>query len=202
MRNGHLIIFKLKINAGGCDYLFVSRITVFLRNIQNGEFVILFIFMKYKRLTTEELKALEPEFVHFLAAAQITGADWDKMKREELSKAEELIEVFSDMVYEKVMSKIRYLEYREKKTLNIFHCTDEQIILVGLRVNEHSPVDLTADDVFAQWNEHATNNAVNIIKTERVYQKERGIEIFELLQSGCYITDDRLFTVLKGMISK
>lgn len=158
--------------------------------------------MKYKRLTTEELKALEPEFVHFLAAAQITGADWDKMKREELSKAEELIEVFSDMVYEKVMSKIRYLEYREKKTLNIFHCTDEQIILVGLRVNEHSPVDLTADDVFAQWNEHATNNAVNIIKTERVYQKERGIEIFELLQSGCYITDDRLFTVLKGMISK
>lgn len=152
--------------------------------------------MKYKRLTTDELKELEPEFIHFLAAAQITGADWDKMKKNELSKAEELIEVFSDMVYEKVLSKIQYLEYREQKTLNIFRCSEDHITLVGLRVNEHSQLDLTADDVFAQWSEH-NHNAVNIIKTERPYQKERGIEIFELLQSGCYITDERLFNILK-----
>jgi hypothetical protein len=155
--------------------------------------------MKYKRLTPEELKALEPEFVHFLAAAQITGADWEKMKKNELSKAEELIEVFSDMVYEKVLSKIRFLEYREQKTLNIFNCTEEQITLIGLRVNEHSALDLTADNVFEQWNEN-NSNAVSIIKTERPYQKERGIEIFELLQSGCLITDERLFDILKGMM--
>jgi hypothetical protein len=156
--------------------------------------------MKYKRLTTEELKELQPEFVHFLAAAQITGPDWEKMKKNELPKAEGLIEVFSDMVYDKVMRKIEFLEYREKKTLNIFHCTDEGIILVGLRVNEHSSLDLTADNVFSQWTESNTS-AVNVIKTERVYQKERGIEVFELLQSGCFITDERLFNLLKGMIN-
>ncbi len=155
--------------------------------------------MKYKRLTTEELKELEPEFVHFLAAAQITGADWDKMKKNELSKAEELIEVFSDMVYDKVMNKIKFLEYREQKTLNIFHCADEHITLVGLRVNEHSNLDLTAADVSSQWSEsHA--NSVNVVKTERPYKAERGLEVFELLQNGCLITDDRLFNVLKGMI--
>lgn len=155
--------------------------------------------MKYKRLTADELKELEPEFIHFLAAAQITGADWEKMKKNELSKAEELIEVFSDMVYEKVLSKIKFLEYREQKTLNLFYCSEEQITLVGLRVNEHSQIDLTADDLFSQWNED-NSQAISIIKTERPYRKERGIEIFELLQSGCYITDDRLFTVLKGMV--
>lgn len=155
--------------------------------------------MKYKRLTNEELKELQPEFVHFLAAAQITGLDWDKMKKNELTKAEELIEVFSDMVYDKVMSKIKFLEYREKKTLNIFYCTDEHITLVGLRVNEHSSLDLTAADVSSQWSEsHA--KAVNVIKTQRAYQKERGVEVFELLQSGCLITDDRLFNVLKEMV--
>ena len=39
--------------------------------------------MKYKRLTTDELQALEKEFVHFLASAQITGQDWIKMKEKE-----------------------------------------------------------------------------------------------------------------------
>jgi hypothetical protein len=155
--------------------------------------------MKYKRLTTEELNALEPEFINFLAAAQITGPDWDKMKKKELSKADELIEVFSDMVYEKVLSKIKFLEYREKTTLNIFNCKEEQIELVGMRVNEHSQLDLTATDISSQWSEsHA--NAVNIIKTERPYSKERNLEVFDLLQSGCLITDDKLFTILKKMI--
>lgn len=155
--------------------------------------------MKYKRLTTEELKELQPEFVHFLAAAQITGPDWDAMKKKELSKAEELIEVFSDMVYEKVMGKIKFLEYREKKTLNIFNCLEDRIVLVGLRVHDHSMLDLTAEDVFSQWTE-SNASAVNVMKTERSYQKERGVEVFELLQSGCLITDDRLFNILKDMI--
>jgi hypothetical protein len=155
--------------------------------------------MKYKRLTTEELKELEPEFVHFLAAAQITGPDWDKMKKNKPSQAEELIEVFSEMVYEKVLGKIKFLEYREKKTLNIFDCGETQITLVGLRVHEHSDLDLTSPDIFTQWNE-SHSNAVTVIKTERNYQKERGLEVFELLQNGCYITDDHLFTILKGMI--
>lgn len=155
--------------------------------------------MKYKRLTTEELKELEPEFINFLAAAQITGPDWDKMKKNELSKAEELIEVFSDMVYEKVLSKIKFLEYRDITTLNIFNCVEDKIILVGLRVNEHSQLDLTASDISSQWREsHA--NAVNVIKTERPYHKERGLEVFELLQNGCWITDDRLYNVLSGMV--
>ncbi|HRG52183.1 MAG TPA: DUF6495 family protein [Bacteroidia bacterium] len=155
--------------------------------------------MKYKRLSTEELKELEPEFINFLAAAQITGPDWDKMKKNELVKAEELIEVFSDMVYEKVLSKIKFLEYRDITTLNIFNCVDDKIILIGLRVNEQSQLDLTASDISSQWSEsHA--NAVTVIKTERPYNKERGLEVFELLQSGCLITDDKLYRVLDAMV--
>ena len=155
--------------------------------------------MKYKRLSTEELKELEPEFINFLAAAQITGPDWDKMKKNELVKAEELIEVFSDMVYEKVLSKIKFLEYRDITTLNIFNCVEDKIILVGLRVNEHSLLDLTASEISSQWSEsHAY--AVTVIKTERPYNRERGQEVFELLQNGCLITDDRLYNILSAMV--
>lgn len=153
---------------------------------------------KYKRLSTEELEALEKEFINFLSSMQITGPDWEKMKNKELEKAEELIMVFSDVVYDKVLSKIKFLEYRDSKTLNIFNCMPDKIILVGLRVKEHSPLDLTASDLFSQWNQN-NSNAVNIIKTEKNYIKERAIEIFELLQNGCLITDDTLFNLLNIM---
>ena len=74
---------------------------------------------KYKCLTADELQNLEKEFINFLASAQITGSDWEKMKKDEVEKVEELIAVFSDLVYEKVLSKIKFLEYRDTKTLNI-----------------------------------------------------------------------------------
>lgn len=155
--------------------------------------------MKYKRLTVEELQQLEKEFVHFLSSAQITAQDWEKMKMNEPEKVEELIDVFSDLVYDKVMSKMKYLEYREKKTLNIFHCLDDKIILIGVRVKEHSHLDLTAPDVFAQWNNNHAGS-VDVIRTERKYLNERGVEVFELIQSGCLITDDRLFNLLTEMV--
>jgi hypothetical protein len=152
---------------------------------------------KYKRLTADELQALEKEFINFLASAQITGADWEKMKKNEKEKVEELIAVFSDLVYEKVLSKIKFLEYREPKTLNIFNCTDDKIILVGLRVKEHNSLDLTSPELFTRWSENNAN-AVHIIKSEKNYVKDRGVEVFELLQSGCLITDEKLFNLLMG----
>lgn len=151
--------------------------------------------MKYKRLNPEELQALENEFVNFLASAQITGSDWVKMKAKELSKAEELIDVFSDVVYDKILRKIKYLEYRDAKTLNIFYCADDRIMLAGMRVKEHSQLDLTSPNFFNKWKEENLT-MVNIVKSEKPYVKEREEEVFELLQSGCLITDEKLFNAL------
>lgn len=154
--------------------------------------------MQYKRLSPEELQVLEKDFVTFLAHAQITGPDWEKMKRNELEKAEELIDVFSDVVYDKVLRKINYLEYREPKSLNIYKCGADKIELVGLRVNEHSSLDLTGENVFSQWTE-ANNASVSVVRTEKKYDKEREHEVFEMLQTGCLITDDKLFNVLSKL---
>ncbi len=97
------------------------------------------------------------------------------------------------------MDKMKYLEYRDEKTLNIFNCLEDKIVLIGLRVKEHSHLDLTAGDIFTQWNKSSAS-AVNVIKTEKAYMKERRLEVFELLQNGCLITDDRLFKLLAEML--
>ena len=153
--------------------------------------------MKYKRLTVEELKALEQDFIHFLASAQITGQDWEKMKLKEIEKAEELIDVFSDVVYDKILRKIKYLEFRDAKTVNIFYCAEDKIYLAGIRMSEHSDFDLTSNDLATKWMEE-NSATVKVVKTERKYVKERELEVFELLQAGCLITDDRIFKLLKG----
>ncbi len=154
---------------------------------------------KYKRLSNSELQGLEHEFINFLSSLQITGPDWEGMKKNETEKAEELIVVFSDLVYDKIVSKIKFLEYRDAKSLNIFNCMDDKITLVGLRVKEHSSLDLTAPDILSQWSKNISS-AVNVIKTEKNYKQERGIEIFELLQNGCLITNDKLYNLLCEMI--
>lgn len=154
--------------------------------------------MKYKRLGNEELQGLEKEFIHFLSSAQITGSDWEKMKVAEPLKAEELIEVFSDMVYDKVLGKIQYLEYRDEKMLTIFYCKEDKIILAGIVVREGSALNLMTPGVFKTWNKENAGE-VNILKSERTYLKERKMEVFELLQTGCLITDDYLFNLLNGI---
>ena len=153
--------------------------------------------MKYKRLTAEELAVLEQDFIHFLSSAQITGQDWEKMKKEESAKAEELIEVFSDVVYDKVLGKIQFLEFRDERTINIFHFGPDKIRLAGFRVKDNSKLDLTKENVLEQWKEH--HGSVNVIKTEKEYSSGREIEIFEMLQSGCMITDDQLFKLLNEL---
>jgi len=42
--------------------------------------------MRFRRLTTEELEQLEEDFVHFLAASQITAKDWEKLKEKNEAK--------------------------------------------------------------------------------------------------------------------
>ena len=155
--------------------------------------------VKYKRLSTEELNALEKEFINFLSSMQITGADWQKMKIRENIKAEELITVFSDLVYDKVLKKIKFLEYRDAKTLNIFNFLENKISLIGIRVKDQSSLNLTSDDIFSQWTE-SNLSSINLIKSEKNYTKERELEIFELLQTGCLITDDKLYNLLMEMV--
>lgn len=155
--------------------------------------------MKYKRLSIEELQVLEKDFIQFLASAQITGPDWEKMKKEEPAKADELIDVFSDVVYDKVLNKIKYLEHREAKSLNVFCFGETSVRLVGLRVKEKSALDLTAEDVLIQWNDAAANS-VTAVSSEKKYGVDKQTEIFEMLQTGCLITDERLFNAISAML--
>ena len=160
--------------------------------------------MKYRRLTLEELKELEKEFTQFLAAQNIQPEDWQTMKQEEPDRVEQLIEQFSDIVFDKVLGKIEYLEHRTAKELKIFHFREDQIELAGLAVDPNNEsIDLTDQQVIDQlardFDSIAGEGDVKIFTSAKPYTKDKKEEIFELSESGCYVVDGKLFETLKEL---
>lgn len=153
-------------------------------------------FMKYKRLSNEELQELEPEFVNFLATNQITADDWVALKASNMDRVNQLIDVFSDMVFENVLKKIKYVEHVTRQDWMVFHCKEEGLHMIGIQLSDESGLDLTDPDFFQHWNEAPDSIGITMYSKEQSYAEEREKVIFQLLESGCSIAEERLFNTL------
>jgi len=148
--------------------------------------------VKYRRLSTPELEELKDEFIKFLAANTVTGPDWVKMKKEEAPKAEAMIDTFSDLVMQKVLEKIEYIEHRESKTWWMFHCKMESIIMLHITSKEGVDIDF----LDAESMKKIEDVPVSLHRAEKAYNTTREQEVFDMLQKGCVITDDQIFKIL------
>lgn len=157
--------------------------------------------MKYRRLAVDELKELEPEFIRFLAANSIPGPDWEKMLKSSPDKANQFIDQFSDIVMERTLKNIKYLEYRTKDDIKVFNCKEDNIVLMGLMIDGESPIDLRKDlqvaEMVASLNQ--SNATLKTYRAEKTYSKEREVELFEMLENGCMITNEKLFDSIKNL---
>ncbi len=158
--------------------------------------------MKYRRLTKEELAELEQEFVRFLAANSVTADDWQKLKEEKPEKAEGLIDIFSDIVFERTLSEAEYLEFKTPKDLKTFHFKKEKVTLNGLKVEGPSNLDFTQDispeQMLGQLK--LSGAQLKLYTAEKEYRKEREQEIFDLMERGALISrDGALFKTLESL---
>ncbi len=159
--------------------------------------------MKYRRLTNEELEQLEPNFVRFLAAQSITGPDWTTIKTVNPARAEELIGQFSDVVIEKTLHNVEYLEYKEKQDIKTFHCDTDKIIMFGLIAEGQTDLDFTSNEQPVEMMNKMQKSGVNlkIYTAQKAYKNnDRMAEIFRMLESGCKISPDgTMFKTLRGL---
>ncbi len=154
--------------------------------------------MKYRRLNSQELQELEAQFIRFLASNTVTAEDWKKLKETDLPKAEKLIVLFSDIVFQQTLEKINFLEHRTPNELQIFSCLPDQIKLRGLRVEGQSDIDFTRNDSPEQMMQQLqTSNAeLQIYRAEKTYKKTREMELFEMMEQGCRISKGDMYKVL------
>lgn len=146
---------------------------------------------KYRNLTTEELKTFEKEFVEYLIVNGIVAEDWERIKVEETDKAEKIIDLFSDVIFEGVMRKVAFMEIRTKGYVQAIQCLQDKMIMVVLTANDES-IDLS------NFNGNVTYTAeqVSLHQGEKKYDKQREIELFDLTEKGYQISEGSLFKSL------
>lgn len=158
--------------------------------------------MKYRRLVSDELAELETEFIQFLASNTITGPDWEVLKRDRPQQAEELIDMFSDIVFEKVLGRINYLEITTPKDIRTFSCGEEIIKMNGIRIIGETNVDFTqtGDPQTMMAQAQQSGATLQAYSGEKAYQPNRSEELFGLMQQGALISPDgHLFNTLESL---
>ena len=148
--------------------------------------------MRFRRLSLDELKELHEEFIQFMSSNGVTGDDWKKIKEEEYDKAEKLIEIFSDIVIEKSLTQINYLEKREPQNVLFFNFKASEIELIGISSNDPD-IDFTDDTTIKSLSDGSLKTDFETFKSTKKIDKNREDEIFSMLENGCLISSGRIF---------
>ncbi|MBT3741135.1 hypothetical protein SAMN04487762_1690 [Polaribacter sp. Hel1_33_78] len=155
--------------------------------------------MKYRQLTKEQFESLHAEFSQFLASQSIDVKEWTQIKKEKLSIAEDQMNVFSDIVWDDVLSKTNYAEHFSKTSVNLFKCDDNEIHRVAIKVNWD--INLLEQKGFEWLMKNPMDNSVDIFKGSKPYNFERNLEIFDLIEKGSSISKGEIFEYFNTIIS-
>ena len=148
--------------------------------------------MKYARLTKEQLEELHQEFINFLATQSITAEEWEEIKTNKPEVAEEELDIFSDLVWEGVLSQARFLEHFSPQQIFLFKITDLTINLIGVRIdNPH--IDVTTHQGYQWLQQHMMDDAVSLYTSAKAISDDRNRDIFALIQQGAVITKGELY---------
>jgi len=159
--------------------------------------------MKYRILNKKELEPLKDDFVKFLSANTVTGEDWAKIKSNNPNEALKLIEIFSDIVWEKVLDKIKYLEHRDVKYLKVFYCGENKIELVGFKVNAINAPSLLDEATFKLLGTGELKFSeldAEFSSSEKNYSLSRNVEVFSMIESGCVPCEGVFFYGIKSLL--
>ncbi len=148
--------------------------------------------MKYKRLTKEQLEELQPEFINFLATQSITAEEWAEIKKERPEVAEQELDVFSDLIWEGVLSKVEYLENISQLHMHLFHLTDKEMKLFSVKVLNPN-IDLRTKEGFGWFKRNFQSDFVEYLTASKAYGEDRNVDKFELIKQGATITKGELY---------
>jgi len=155
--------------------------------------------MKYRRLTKEQFEALHQEFANFLATQSIDKGEWDSIKAQQPEVAEQELDVFSDLIWEGVLTGAHYLEHFSKNFIFLFHCQEKLVKTIVLKSLVPETDFMTKEGL--QWlSDNMFTETVEIKLGQKEYDKDRNKAIFELIQQGAILSDGQLYLQINGII--
>jgi hypothetical protein len=155
--------------------------------------------MKYKRLTKEQFEELHQEFATFLAAQSIDRKEWDVIKSNTPDIAEQQLDVFSDLIWENVLTNAQYLEHFSKNHIFLFHCQENLIesMVIKSLVTE---VDFMNKEGMVWLSDNLFTETVEMHIGKKEYEGVRNEAIFNLITEGAILSDGQLYVQINTII--
>ncbi len=148
--------------------------------------------MKYTRLTKQQLEELQKEFINFLATQSITADEWNTLKKDRPKVAEEELDVFSDLIWEGVLTKVHYLENIGKQQMHLFYLTKKEMKLISVKVMSPE-IDLTTKIGFDWFKKNWQSDFVEYLTAAKAYTGDKNLDKFKLIEQGAVITKGGLY---------
>ncbi|MEC4050543.1 DUF6495 family protein [Flavobacterium sp. SUN046] len=155
--------------------------------------------MKYKRLTKEQLEALHQEFANFLASQSIDKKEWDELKANKPEVAEQELDVFSDLIWEGVLTNAKFLEHFSKNHIFLFHCQEQFIQSIVLK-SVIAEVDFMTKEGLQWLSDNMFTETVEMHIGKKDYDQERNLAIFDLISQGAILSDGQLYIQINSIL--
>jgi hypothetical protein len=155
--------------------------------------------MKYRLLTKEQFENLHQEFAFFLASQSIDVDEWDEIKEQNPEVALEEMNVFSDIVWEDVLTKTTYVEHFSETYANFFKCEADKIHRIAIKITWD--INLLTQEGFEWLMHNPLDNSVEIFKGSKSFTYERNSEVFDLIEKGSVISNGEIFEYFNQLVS-
>ena len=162
--------------------------------------LLLSYLMKYARLTKEQLEELHPEFINFLATQSIDKKEWDEIKNNKPQVAMQEIDVFSDLIWDRALTNVSYIDHFSTNYIFLFKCVEATIYSLVINTNNKKIDFLTKDGI--NWlSENMFSDSVEIQKGKKDISQDRNQALFKIIKEGGIISKGELFSKLEHLIN-
>lgn len=156
--------------------------------------------MKYRLLSFEELQSLDKEFMEFLHKRSIMPEEWAVIRVNKQEKALQLIEDFSEQVFEQVMGQVEYLEFREQRRFRQVHFKDKTYVEFGITADPNEKVDFRDPQEMQEFISNVQKSLAtkfSVFRKEEKYEKSRNEEVFLYVDAGARKSDKKAFDLME-----
>lgn len=155
--------------------------------------------MKYRLLNKEEMEIFDKDFKHFLIANGVSNEEWVELNQNNIEKATQLVELFSDTIFQKVYEKIQFIEFRSPESCIVFNCLPDSIELISIN-RKSNQVDLSTPESI---HEALTKNTseINYFKSSKKYNTLRELEVHQMIENGCFNSSEDFWNSLSQLFN-
>jgi hypothetical protein len=153
--------------------------------------------IKYRKLTLQELEPLKEEFLKFLLVQNMYPEQWEVLKKENPAEAERQLDAFSDIVFEKILTEIQFIEKITDKRIEAYHFGKETAQMMTLQAKEGTNVDFTIQPL-------SEINPANyeLISGSKKVGGNRNQELYSFMERGAVKSDGMVYKKIALLLAQ